>query len=176
MSVAGSCFARPFWGRDSYGLTYYADMWGWATWRRAWIHYDSEMSTWTAEAAARLKLRLEQPEFDYWATIFDAMKRKEIDTWDYQWIWTVIAHEGLVVTPHRNMIQNLGFGADSTHTSDPNWYLKNRKLESVDFPLTHPKQLKRNPRWSVLWINAFRPCAQHSQAADDRCSNGLSAV
>src|SRR5205823_11871353 len=41
MAICGSCYADsgPLY-RASYYFSYYADPWGWATWRRAWLHYD----------------------------------------------------------------------------------------------------------------------------------------
>lgn len=138
MSISGSAFVRPVFLRNSYDFTYYADMWGWATWRRAWRRYDVDMKSWPEE-----KYKLDEyfhdrePSRDRWSDIFDATSSGEIDTWDYQWIWTVLRNQGLCVTPHRNMIKNLGFGINATHTKDPNSYLGLRRVEALDFPIRH---------------------------------------
>src|SRR5262249_47548369 len=47
MAICGSAYADV--SSDyphSYYFSYYADMWGWATWRRAWLHYDNRMDRW----------------------------------------------------------------------------------------------------------------------------------
>ncbi|HRE26978.1 MAG TPA: hypothetical protein PK954_10125, partial [Anaerolineales bacterium] len=41
MHVSGTSFMRNGWpGRASYVATRQPFVWGWATWRRAWQHYD----------------------------------------------------------------------------------------------------------------------------------------
>ena len=49
MAICGSCYAEaePNY-RASYYFSYYADPWGWATWRRAWRLYDGDLSRWPA--------------------------------------------------------------------------------------------------------------------------------
>jgi len=38
---------------------------------------------------------------------------------------------------------NIGFGENSTHTRKLSSYLKDLKLEQVNFPLIHPKKINR---------------------------------
>ncbi|NDD90693.1 glycosyltransferase family 2 protein, partial [bacterium] len=39
------------------------------------------------------------------------------DTWDYQWFFTCLANGGLTALPNRNLVSNVGFGEDATHTT-----------------------------------------------------------
>jgi hypothetical protein len=41
---------------------------------------------------------------------------KEFDTWDYQWAIIKAYNSALTVTPACNMIVNIGFDGDATHT------------------------------------------------------------
>lgn len=52
----------------------------------------------------------------YWERIFDQMYRGAIDTWDYPWTASVWYHGGLTATPNVNLVTNIGFGVDATHT------------------------------------------------------------
>lgn len=142
MSISGSSFAPATTGSSSYTYTYYADMWGWATWRRAWKHYDIEMSDWLTDADfLHSVFPGEKKIVEYWKKHFDlAVSGNIIDAWDYQWIWRVIRNRGLVVTPHINMISNLGFGHESTHTVDFNSSLSN--LPSRQFPILEDPSVK----------------------------------
>jgi hypothetical protein len=59
----------------------------------------------------------------YWEKVFDLMFQAKIDTWDYPWTASVWYHGGLTATPNVNMVSNIGFGPDATHTAvanDPN--------------------------------------------------------
>ena len=45
------------------------------------------------------------------------MYAKQIDTWDYPWTASVWYQGGLTVTPNVNLVKNIGFGPDATHTA-----------------------------------------------------------
>lgn len=91
-------------------------IWGWATWRRAWNRYRFQMPP-AGEVETVLLRECPDPRLrDYWRAKFDATRAGEIRTWDYQWVFTLWAHGGSAVTPTRSLIENIGFGADSTHT------------------------------------------------------------
>jgi hypothetical protein len=145
MSISGSCFARRLFPAADYGFTYYADMWGWASWRRAWAHYDPEMSSWRANKDALSRFFAHNPaSADYWAYFFDETAAGIRNTWDLQWQWAVIEQNGLCVTPYRNFIDNLGIRPDATHTVDSDWYITARKLEGIKGALKHPQKIARD--------------------------------
>jgi hypothetical protein len=54
----------------------------------------------------------------YWKQIFDKMFINGIDTWDYSWTASVWFRGGLTATPNINLITNIGFGPDATHTKE----------------------------------------------------------
>lgn len=54
----------------------------------------------------------------YWEQIFDRMYREEIDSWAYSWKASAWYHGGLTATPNVNLVSNIGFGSDATHTQD----------------------------------------------------------
>ncbi len=149
MAVCGSCYAEPDENYSaSYYFGYYADPWGWATWRRAWRLYDGKLATWPAfRAAGRLKvLGSAKPWREaYWSDCFDMTHQGKIDTWDYQWIYSLIAQGGVACFPVANLVSNLGFGLGATHTTSKSAStpanLPHRKL---DFPLIHPAKIERS--------------------------------
>ena len=92
---------------DSYYFSYYADLWGWATWRRAWQKYNSEMTRWPAfkalggiEALSGGRRGCE----DYWHRSFDRTFHQRIDSWGYRWILTVMTEGGVACYPTRNLV------------------------------------------------------------------------
>jgi len=74
--------------------------------------------------------------------LLDRVKRGEIDTWDYQWTACVWYHGGLTATPNVNLVTNIGFGPDATHT------VTSGDEEGLPiYPLgelTHPKKVEQN--------------------------------
>ena len=105
-------------GSASYYFSKYNHCWGWATWRRAWQHYQVDMPYWSEwKHSADWRRKTPDPvERSVWTAIFDRMQRGEIDTWDYQWTGCVWHHGGLTATPNVNLVTNIGFGPEATHT------------------------------------------------------------
>jgi hypothetical protein len=125
---------------DSYYFSIYPHMWGWATWRRAWAKYDLDMTRWP-EIRDRRLFDQHFPtliERYYWESIFQHVYDGNIDTWDYQWFYSIWAHSGLCVHPARNLVRNLGFHPDATHTTNPDSVYCTLDAEELDLPLTHP--------------------------------------
>ena len=107
-------------GKGSYYFSKYGSTWGWATWRRAWKHYDVNMKNFEEfkkEAQINNIFPIKQQQ-KYWTKIFQSVYDGKIDTWDYQWAYSRFINNGLSVTPNVNLISNIGFGSNSTHTKD----------------------------------------------------------
>ncbi|MEY2885027.1 MAG: hypothetical protein RL490_2751 [Pseudomonadota bacterium] len=127
---------------SSYMLSHYMHIWGWASWRRAWTHYDVDMTGW-ADPAAKNKLAAllgNRPRaIAYWTGIFDQMAAGAIDTWDYQWVFAAWMHDMVATIPAQSLIGNIGFGADATHTTgDMPDAVRDAQPRPMAFPLRHP--------------------------------------
>lgn len=121
MHVCGSnFFPQPDFSSD-YWFSRHSDIWGWATWKRAFKYYDADMTNWATVKARGVVPRLVWPDLlerQYWSRMFDETAAGNIDTWDYQWHWTVYQRRGLTVVPRVNLITNMGHDAAATHTRD----------------------------------------------------------
>lgn len=102
----------------SYYLSKYSHIWGWASWRRAWKYYDVTMKTWPQYKKSSMLGSIWESIYEqkYWTDRFDSVFNNGIDTWDYQWLYTCWYQNGLSILPNSNLISNIGFGADATHT------------------------------------------------------------
>ena len=121
MAISGSNYQFGRWQTPhSYYFSKYFHCWGWASWRRAWEKYDVDMKTWPEfQQAGCLRWLADSPiDEQYWHSAFDRTYRGEIDTWAYQWSYASFSQRGLTVLPSTNLISNIGFGQDATHTSD----------------------------------------------------------
>ena len=103
----------------SYYFSKYNHCWGWATWRRAWQHYQGDLLFWPewSQSADWREKTLDPVERRYWGKIFQRVRAGQIDSWAYSWTASVWFHGGLTATPNVNLVSNIGFGSDSTHTA-----------------------------------------------------------
>lgn len=133
---------------ESYYFSRYPHCWGWATWRRAWKHYDFDMQLWSQVKEEGLldDILLETKLVNYWSNIFQAMYDKQIDTWDYQWIFACWLQSGLNIHAGVNLVSNIGFGVEATHTVQASSEFSRLPRQSINFPLKHPSFVVRNAR------------------------------
>ncbi len=133
-------------GDGSYYFSRYAHIWGWASWRRVWRLYDRDCSDWPEfDRSGRLNavLKGSAREARYWRGKFRAVHAGRIDTWDYQLTLLIWYHGMVTALPQQNLISNIGFGADATHTSGESRFA-NVPTEPMSFPLRHPSTTAKN--------------------------------
>jgi hypothetical protein len=123
--IHGNNFQDGKWrGDGSYYFSHYNHCWGWASWQRAWKHYDKGLEVWPAlMASGLLRSIFEDPyEQQYWTKIWNRLyTENQPNTWDYQWTFTCMSNSGLSISPNVNLVSNIGFRTDGTHTiSDSN--------------------------------------------------------
>jgi len=105
---------------DSYYFSKYVHIWGWATWRDRWAgSYDVTMAKWPRirDEAWLTDIVGNAHEADFWSKVFERVHRGEIDTWDYQWVFANWVEGRLTILPAMNLISNIGFDANATHTT-----------------------------------------------------------
>ncbi|WP_395752792.1 glycosyltransferase family 2 protein [Prosthecobacter sp.] len=140
MQICGSNLTGMRSPGHSYCFSRFGPIWGWASWRRAWQAYDVAMKEWPAVRDSPLLRQCcpEPCEAAWRREVLGAVYRGEVDTWDYQWAFAKLRLGGLNIVPSVNLISNIGFGPDATHTlnsADPRAGLAVQDLPS---PLQHP--------------------------------------
>ncbi len=124
----------------SYNFSRFTHIWGWATWKSRWTHYQVELNDYLV-----LKSQLEQ--YDFFSSkkeivvrkkILDAILTGRINTWDYQWNFCVRINNGLAIRPSLNLVRNIGWGDEATHTNGNLSYLVENDFCEIEFPLKHP--------------------------------------
>jgi hypothetical protein len=125
-------------GDASYYFSKYDHIWGWASWRRAWRHYDKDVKGWPVfrdEGYLELIVR-NGAERKHWYEVFQGVYEGRIDTWDYQWVLSTWQQGMVSVMPNVNLISNIGFGPEATHTRGTSIYSE-IPTEPISFPLIH---------------------------------------
>ena len=128
------------WGNESYYFSNITHVWGWAGWRRVWKDYDKELKQFDEEDLLYQMGKIFGNRYitDTLGHIFKELKSGKIDTWDYQLGFLNYFNNGLCIIPNVNMIANLGFGTNSTHTVDANSPYANLPVEDLT-KITHPQ-------------------------------------
>jgi hypothetical protein len=129
-------------GETSYYFSRHGHIWGWATWRRAWLQYDPEMRDWPAARNEGWLDSLFPSRYarQYWSYIFESNYRSK-ENWDYAWNFSYWRHGGVHVLPNVNLVSNHGFGAHATHTRQVDSRFAFLLTEPMSFPLLHPRSV-----------------------------------
>ena len=124
--ITGNNFQKGNWRGDaSYYFSRYNHCWGWATWKRAWELYDRDISFWpTWKISEEWKKQFTTSrERKYWEHIFEEVYQGKKNSWAYPWTACVWKNNGLTATPNVNLVTNVGFDEQSTHTTSKHiWY------------------------------------------------------
>ena len=149
---------------DSYFFGMSGTNWGWATWKRNWekmdyaLRFVEDAYTFSMLKSKNRQLSGEKAkrEIKLMQTTNQKVKNGEnISYWDVQWQTVRYLNHQLAIIPQKNMITNIGIGADSTHaktikanqrvgqTVGKISFLFNRRYE-MEFPLKHPEHMIQN--------------------------------
>jgi hypothetical protein len=119
--ISGNNFQDGTWRGDaSYYFSRQTLIWGWATWRRCWAHYDKELKSWEKfkSSGCLESVYPDEVERGHQESKWDRMRSaKALDTWDYQWHFTCVMNGGLTAIPNRNLVTNIGFDGHGMHCS-----------------------------------------------------------
>jgi len=109
-------------GREHYYRSKYFHCWGWATWKRVWKLYDFAMTSWNFSEKHQFWADgcFSAEEIRFWSRVFTMMTSvSRADTWDYQFTYALFSNSLDCLTPNKNLVRNIGFGPDATHTRLP---------------------------------------------------------
>ena len=147
MQVSGSCFV-PISSANStkYYFSAINDIWGWATWRRAWDRFEREVPE-HDNPVLREKL------FEYfgnkrivkWFTRYvEEAASPNSQVWSTQWTLALVNNLAYTIVPQTNLVVNVGFTTDSTHMTNDAFKLY------ADF---EPQRIKSNVNPGDVVVN-----------------------
>ena len=128
---------------SSYYYSHYPCTWGWATWRRAWTIFDSNI----CDAPAVIKsgklddILQSRQEKKHWIRSLTMANNQPDRIWDFQFYYEIWKNNGICITPNKNLVINLGFFENATH-----YFLKDStkirlNCDHLSFPLLHPDSI-----------------------------------
>ncbi|GHU81668.1 hemolytic protein HlpA [Bacteroidia bacterium] len=130
-------------GKASYYFTKYVTAWGWATWRRTWQDCQFDLNLVDKDFVWRKidSTFKNSAERTYWKSVFNKAAVSSKDIWDYQFCFHVWSKDMFCIAPNVNLVQNIGFGDDATHTFDPNSKAAFVKTGPL-LPLIHTRKIE----------------------------------
>ncbi len=136
--IGGTNLIRKEKSLEPYFFTKFPDIWGWATWRRAWTQCDIEMDSWEKVRKSGKLKRV----YDFWSyrcylRVANHQINLKRDSWDVPWIYTMHYKGGVGITPKQNLVSNVGCGReDATNTtSDATYNYDFTYGKAIEFPL-----------------------------------------
>ncbi len=118
-----------------------ANSWGWATWSRAWNHFDTDINKLTENFSKEdiQRFTIDHTE-NFWRQV-QQFKAGQINSWAIRWYLSIFNKNGLVLYPRESMIQNIGTDGSGTHSDEDSIYT----VELADKPITSfPKEIEEN--------------------------------
>ncbi|MBU1007669.1 nucleotide-diphospho-sugar transferase [Candidatus Dependentiae bacterium] len=144
---------------SDYYFTRIPRIWGWATWARAWKKYDFLLQSFPNFKKNNIikNIFTEETLQESWLWTFQefyhyAHDLSKITIWDFQWTYTILSQNGLSITPCKNLISNIGFRPDATHTKQEDLTSGNRPTEEIDTEnIVHPLFITPDKK-DELWV------------------------
>lgn len=133
--ISGDQFVKDYKSKYSYYFAKIQHCWGWASWSDRWADYQYDLNKIPDNVIQKFSKSREIQ--NYWSNILTMMRLGKIDTWDYQWVFSIVNRNGLCINPSSNLVSNIGFGNKSTHTSDKDNPYANLGTYPVD-QIKHP--------------------------------------
>jgi hypothetical protein len=130
----------------SYYFSRFTLCWGWATWRRSWQYFDVGLKLWP-EVRDKKFMRdiLEDPyAVKVWERTAQMLYDGRLTGWDFKWMFSCWLQNGLCIISDRNLVTNIGYGAEATHIHDEKDPYIKMAIEAMDFPLKHPPFILRD--------------------------------
>ena len=140
-AICGNNYDHPDdWAETaSYRFTRYHHSWGWGTWKRAWKFFDRDerLEADIPQIKKENWMGLSRREWDYWQRCLKRTYAKQLDAWDYRWTLSLWAHRMMCIIPRANLVQNIGFDQQATHTVEREFAnLEMHRIQPLSFPLT----------------------------------------
>ena len=144
--VSGNNFLRGRYVDDnSYFFSPDVRIWGWATWSRVWKDFSQNGLNhhWSMDEARQAVSRI-QSSARRQSLIREADNVHRLNSWALPFVLHAQREDYLSIVPRENLVTNIGFGADSTHTKFES-FTAEVPTKSIDFPLVHPGRIQAHP-------------------------------
>jgi len=120
-----------------------ATSWGWATWERAWRHFEPDIDLLMAQFDKAKKTAFSiDHSMNFWKQMQD-FKAGRNNSWAIRWYASIFLKAGLTLNPGQSLINNIGHDGSGIHSGINDIY----NVVINPKPITEfPQELKENPQ------------------------------
>ncbi|WP_158798578.1 glycosyltransferase [Pedobacter sp. L105] len=112
-----------------------ATSWGWATWERAWQHFEPNIDTLMAQFDAKKRAAFSiDHNMNFWKQMQD-FKRGKNNSWAIRWYASIFLKNGLTLNPAQSLVNNIGHDGSGVHSG----------INDIYNVIINPKQITRFP-------------------------------
>ena len=99
-----------------------ASSWGWATWARAWKHFEPDIDKLTAQFSKPGILRFSiEGTMNFWKQMRE-FKAGKNNSWAIRWYASIFLKDGLTLNPAHSLINNIGHDGTGVHSNIEKMY------------------------------------------------------
>lgn len=130
-----------------------ASSWGWATWKRAWDHFEPDIDVLYKQFDKQKVMRFSmEGKMNYWKQ-FLAFKKGKNDSWAIRWYASIFLKDGLVLLPAKSLIDNIGNDGSGVHSIIENTYQVSPSRKPVRF---FPEKIEENRQAYQAILHFFK--------------------
>ena len=112
-----------------------ATSWGWATWERAWQHFEPNVDVLIKQFDAKKKSDFSiEHTMNFWKQIMDFKKGKN-NSWAIRWYASIFLRGGLTLNPSHSLVNNIGHDGTGIHSG----------INDIYNVIINPKAIKEFP-------------------------------
>lgn len=115
--------------------------WGWATWKRAWDHFNPNIDDLIAQFdVQKINDFSIDGKMNFWKQMKD-FKAGRNNSWAIRWYASVFLNGGLSLNPSKSLIHNIGHDGSGIHSNKENTYAVNIHQKAIK---EFPKEIEEN--------------------------------
>ncbi|MCX2485174.1 glycosyltransferase [Pedobacter sp. MR2016-24] len=112
-----------------------ATSWGWATWDRAWQHFNPDINQLIAQFDAKKRSAFSiEHTMNFWKQMQD-FKRGKNNSWAIRWYASIFLKGGLTLNPSHSLVNNIGHDGTGVHSG----------INDIYNVIINPKPITRFP-------------------------------
>ena len=150
MQISGHIYPVPeFTQREEALFLPFVNSWGWATWARAWKHFDPSAQGWEkirSDSALRNRFDL-NGHCDY-STMLERQMCGKLDSWAIRWYLSIFLRNGVVLFPPQSLVKNIGLDSGTHGSRTLRWTLSRQVVSTR--PIAFPREIQIIDHDSVM--------------------------
>ena len=156
MQIAGYMFPMNLDVSDDALFLPFISSWGWATWKRAWQHFDPEARQYQKLIQdATLRNRFDLNGNYRYFKMLEAQQMGKSESWAIRWYLSVFMRDGLALYPKKSLVRNDGFDGSGVNCAVSD--IETSELSESFSPVVFPERIEVTGCFDSVLKNMPRP-------------------